>query len=64
MASFSGTLVLTPNMPGGFQRVGRESSEGACPGAGLDEQGCHPWRPGVVYGSVVHAVVFMRNWWV
>ena len=32
------SVVLIPNIPGIFQRVGREGSEGACPGVGLDEQ--------------------------
>lgn len=33
-----------PNILGSFQRVGREGSDGADPGAGLGEQGCPCWR--------------------
>lgn len=55
------SVVLTPHMPGSFQRVGSEGSEGACPGVGLDEQGCPAlgrssilW-PGATRGSVVRS---------
>lgn len=33
-------VIFTPKMSGIFQSMGREGSEGTCPGVGLDDQSC------------------------